>query len=328
MFLTTISVSLFVAYLGICVLALIVFVKRCMNKKRVPMEGKTVVITGGSSGVGLSLAQECLNRGASKIALIARSVNGLNSAISTLKINSNQEVRGFPADVSVTTSITDAFNKIEESFIKEIDFLFVNAGAAMPQLLKDTNIDVLGQQCDVNLKGAMLTTKAALNMLSKDAHINYSGSVCSIFTFSGYSGYGTAKTGLRGLSDTLRNEFRHTDIKIHFSIISSVDTPGYKNECLKKPEACKRIEGTASLFKPEQIAKLILGGIDKGDYYITMEFLSWIMLELCYGITPTNNIFLQMAISPFLPIIRKGALIYIDCLAKHSDPLGKKDKCE
>lgn len=324
MFFSTLSTYLLVCYLIICVLALIVFIKRCLNRKRVQVKAKTVVITGGSSGVGLALAQECLNRGASKVALIARNVDGLNRAIKSLRINDGQEVKGFSADVSEHESIANAFKEIEGNFFDKIDFLFVNAGAAMPQMLKDIDIDVLGKQCDVNLKGAMLTTKAALNMLSKDAHINYSGSICSILTFSGYSGYGTAKTGLRGLSDTMRNEFCHTDIKVHFSIISSVDTPGYKVECLKKPEACKRIEGTASLFKPEQIAKLIFDGIDRGDYYITMEFLSWIMLELGYGITPTNNIFLQMVVSPFLPIIRKGALIYIDCLAKHSDPLEKE----
>jgi hypothetical protein len=72
------------------------------------------------------------------------------------------------------------------------------------------------------------------------------------------------------------------------------------------------------LFSPAAIADIIVRGIARGDYVITMELLSWFMLELNCGIIPTTNIFLSLLIAPFLPLIRWGALKYIDILAGRS----------
>ncbi|KAH0785597.1 oxidoreductase [Histomonas meleagridis] len=310
-------------YFIIAIIALIVFIIRKYYWKKVDVKNKTVVITGGSSGVGLSLAQESFNRGAGKVVLIARNQLKLDSAKKSLKTTPDQEIITISADLCKVSEVISAFDEIR-NHMKKIDFLFINAGSAQPQLLKDMTYDDIESQTNVNFTSALLTMKAALPFLGEGSHVNFSGSICSIYTFSGYAGYGSAKFALRGLGDTLRNEFKHTGIKIHFSIISSVDTPGYKVECLKKPLSCQKIEGTCTLFKPEYIASMIFRGIDRGDYYITMEFLSYIMLEINYGIEPSNNFFLQLLVAPLIPLFRLGALIYADNLSKYSDPLIKE----
>ena len=316
------SIILFI-YCIIAILALLVFLVRKFYWKKVDVLHKTVVITGGSSGVGLSLAQESLNRGAGKVVLIARNKAKLNAAKESLKSTSEQEIITVSADLTKVDDVVSAFNEIR-NHMEKIDFLFVNAGSAQPQLLKDMTYDDIESQTNVNFTSAFLTMKAALPFLGEGSHVNFSGSICSIYTFSGYAGYGSAKFALRGLGDTLRNEFKHTGIKIHFSIISSVDTPGYKVECLRKPLSCRKIEGTCTLFKPDYIASMIFQGIDRGDYYITMELLSYIILEINYGIEPSNNFFLQLLVAPLIPIFRLGALIYADNLSKYSDPLKEK----
>jgi len=232
--------------------------------KPIDMKGKTVVITGGSSGVGLALAQNFLDRGASKIALIARSKEGLDRAISSLKKDDSQIVKGFTGDVSNYDNLSETFKSVHE-FIDTIDFLFANAGYAKPGLLSEMDGEILSKQINTNFLGAAYTTRLALPYLKKGSHVNYSGSVCSVFSFAGYSAYGPSKYALRGFAETLRNELKSSGIHVHMSIFSTVDTPGLKHENESKPDVCAKIEGTANIFTPKQIADKVLQGIDRGD---------------------------------------------------------------
>ncbi|KAK8866941.1 3-dehydrosphinganine reductase [Tritrichomonas musculus] len=312
-------------YIVIAILAILLFIFRHFYPGKTHMENANVVITGGSSGVGLAVAQECLDRGAHKVVLIARNREGLEKASQTLKYDkSNQEVITYSADVSNWESIKSAFDNIKES-VKTINYLFANAGFSKPGLFQDTTDDDFKKHIGVDYLGAAYTSRLALPMMQKGSHMTYSGSVCSIFTFAGYSAYGSAKYAIRGLAETLRNELRSSHINVHMGILSTVDTPGLKRENEFKPDVCSAIEGTATVFPPSYIAKMLLKGIDRNDYYITMEFLSWIMAEIGFGICPTSNIFMQLIFAPFIPLIRFGALIYVDVLARNPLPKVKSD---
>lgn len=312
-------------YIAIAILAILVFLYRRYYPRKTHMENSNVVITGGSSGVGLAVAQECLNRGASTVVLIARNKEGLEKAKQSLKYNeAQQKVLTYSADVSNWESLQTAFNGIKQS-VQTIDYLFANAGFSKPGLFQDTNSNDFQQHVNIDYLGAAYASRLALPMMKKGSHITYSGSVCSIFTFTGYSAYGPAKYAVKALAETLRNELRSSQINIHMGILSTVDTPGLKRENEVKPEVCSAIEGTATVFQPSYIAKELLKGIDRNDYYITMEFLSWIMAELGFGICPTGNIFMQLLFAPFIPLIRFGALIYVDVLARKPLPKPKSD---
>ncbi|OHT13116.1 oxidoreductase, short chain dehydrogenase/reductase family protein [Tritrichomonas foetus] len=312
-------------YIAIAILALLVFLYRQLPFRKTPMKGKNVVITGGSSGVGLAVAQECLNRGALNVVLIARGKEGLEKAKALLNIPSpKQMIYTIPADVSNWDSLKSAFETIKEK-IHTIDYLFANAGFAKPGLLQDTSSDDFQKQIEVDFLGAAYSARLAFPLLAKNSHVTFSGSICSVFTFAGYASYGSAKYALKALAETLRNELKSSETFIHMGILSTVDTPGLKRENEVKPEVCAAIEGTANIFSPETIAKKLLQGIDRNDYYITMEFLSWIMLEIGFGIAPTSNIFMQLVFAPFIPLIRYGALFYVDFLARKPLPKPKID---
>jgi short-subunit dehydrogenase len=217
-----------------------------------------------------------------------------------------------------------AFAEIAQ-FCGTIDFLFVNAGFAKPGLLSEmTSSDLLGQ-LKVNYAGAVCTTRLAHDLMNRGGHITYSGSVCSVLSFAGYSGYGPSKYAVRGLAETLRNELKSAKLNVHIALLSPVDTPGLKRENETKPSVCRDIEGTATLMSPDEVAEMILRGIDRGDYCIVMELLSWLMVELNCGIIPCNNIFLSLLVAPFLPVIRWGAVKYIDFLARHPTAHAKSD---
>jgi NAD(P)-dependent dehydrogenase (short-subunit alcohol dehydrogenase family) len=223
-------------------------------------------------------------------------------------------VHGISLDVSDWASVQAGFDKVKE-ITPSLDYVFANAGFAKPGLLESMSEKDFSGQMGVNHFGAAFTAKFALPLLKKGSHITFSGSVCSILSFAGYSGYGPSKYAVRGLAETLRNELKPKGIKVHLAVISPVDTPGLKRENECKPKVCAAIEGTATLFSPRYIADRIMRGICLGDYVITMELLSWLMLELNCGIIPTSNIFTSLLLSPFLPLIRWAAMLYIDILA-------------
>jgi 3-dehydrosphinganine reductase len=300
---------------AILVLAILLDISRRFFARRLNFSGKTVVITGGSSGVGLALAQESLSRGAATVFLIARTQSTLDSAVNSLQFSSAQRVLSISADVSDWSSVEAAVSEISKS-CQSVDYLFANAGYADPRLFEELTADQFRNQMNVNFLGAAFVTRLLLPLLRRGSHVVFSASVCSVLSFAGYGAYGPAKYAVRGLAETLRNELKSFGIETHIGILSTVDTPGLKRENEVKPKVCSAIEGTATVFSAKEVAQKIIRGLDRGDYVIVMEPLAWIMVELNCGIIPSNNIFASLLVAPFLPIIRWVAVLYIDFLAK------------
>lgn len=314
---------IFVIYALLAFFALIVYLYRKLFAKLPDMTNKVVVITGASSGLGFSFAQLSLNLGASHLFLIARNEKNLNEAAAKLKKTDQQTIHPFPGDVSNYDVMKEIFENIA-TFGKPIDYLFANAGFAKPGMIENLSENDFINQMNTNYLGAAFVSKLAIPLMTKGSHISFSGSVCSVMSFAGFSAYSPSKYALKGLADSLRNDLKQKNIFLHLNLLSNMDTPGLKKENETKPQECSAIEGTAQTFSPDFIAEYVLKRITQGDYTITMEALVWFINEFGYGICPSNNIFLQLLIAPFLPLIRFGTLIYIDTLAK----LGSKPKNE
>lgn len=278
------------------------------------MKGKHVVITGGSSGLGIALGKEAFNNGAAHVTLIARKQEQLEAASAKIPHKEDQAIHIISADVTNVESLQNAFNQIKDLGLK-IDYLFPNAGYARPGEFDQLPIEEFKNLMNVNGIGAILSTRMAYPLLNEGAHITFSGSICSLLTFSGYAAYGPSKFALKGFADTIRNEFSHKSIHVHMGIYSSMDSPGFAIENKYKPTACAAIEGTANLFSPETIAKYVYWGINRNDYFIYTEILTFFIINVSYGIAPSNNIFADLFFAPFVPIIRYFTVKYIDGLA-------------
>lgn len=311
-------------YLFCLIFGIIWAVVKHMTIKKKPMTNKHVVITGGSSGLGIALAQDSLNLGASHITLIARKMDQLEKAAKALKHNSNQQIHLFSADVTNYESLKAAFDSIAKTGAK-IDYLFPNAGYARPGLYDELEYTDYDNLIKTNYLGAVYTCKLARPLMAKDSHITFSGSVCSTLSFIGYAAYGPSKYALKGFADSIRNEFCTDGINIHMGILSSMDSPGFKIECQTKPKPCADIEGTVKLFTPEEISDHLLKGISRGDYCICMEPLVYILYALGASVCPSDNILLDIALGPLIPIVRILGTLYLDFFVKRE---GKKQKIE
>ncbi|MEI6140405.1 MAG: SDR family oxidoreductase [Mariniphaga sp.] len=166
------------------------------------MNGKVVIITGASSGIGRALAKEFCSRGA-KLALGARRVELLAELKSELN---SPDVLCIATDVSKEAECKNLIELTIEKY-GHIDILLNNAGISMRALFKDMNLDVMHRLMDVNFYGTVYCTKYALPYL-----LESKGSLVGVISIAGYVGlpgrtaYSASKFAVRGFLDTLRIE--------------------------------------------------------------------------------------------------------------------------
>lgn len=176
------------------------------------MKNKVVIITGGSSGIGLALAQQFGGQG-SKVLITGRNAAALGAALDLLK-SQGIMAEGFVADVS-----KEGDNKAmaEYAILKfgTIDVLINNAGISMRALFEEVDLDVIKKVMDINFYGVLYATKYCLPEI-----IRNKGSVVGISSIAGYrglpgrAGYSASKFALNGFLEVLRTEFLTRDVHV------------------------------------------------------------------------------------------------------------------
>lgn len=183
---------------------------------------KTVIITGGSEGVGAATARLFADAGAN-LMLVARSKKNLESVASELRDKTRVEL--FAMDVTDTDACVDLFKKADFEFGR-IDILVNNAGFHARGNVRDVPAAELGRIIDVNLKAPIMLTRLALPYLEEaggGAIINVAslhGRLASV----GASTYSSSKFGLRIFTLALREELEGSGIKAAVVSPGPVDT--------------------------------------------------------------------------------------------------------
>lgn len=174
------------------------------------MNGKVVIITGASSGIGWASAIKFLSEGA-KVVLAARKIEEKDTSL--LKKYESDYIK-VNTDVSEEESCKRLISKTISVF-GSIDVLINNAGVSMHALFSDVDLSVLKQSMDVNYWGAIYCTKYALPYLYESK-----GSVVGVSSISGFKGlparvgYASSKFALHGFLDVLRSENQKTGLHV------------------------------------------------------------------------------------------------------------------
>ncbi|HKR96432.1 MAG TPA: SDR family NAD(P)-dependent oxidoreductase [Candidatus Angelobacter sp.] len=173
---------------------------------------KTVVITGGGSGIGLALARVFSHSGYS-VVISGRDSNRLQAAADQLgKANAN--VQAISCDVRDPVSVQKMFQQIAQRH-STLDVLINNAGVAhaltpVEQLLVETWKQVI----DTNITGTFLVTRAALPLMRAGSTIVNNLSIAAMRPFAGMSAYNASKFGALGFTQSLREELREKGIRV------------------------------------------------------------------------------------------------------------------
>lgn len=171
--------------------------------------GKTVIVTGASSGIGLAASRLFASEGAN-VVMAARRVDLLQEEASAMGGN----VLCVRADVSVEDDCRQLVEAAVERF-GGVDILVNNAGLSMRALFKDLDLKVIRTLMDVNFWGTVYCTKYALPYL-----LASKGSVVGVISIAGFAGlpgrtgYSSSKYAIRGFLDTLRIEHLYDGLHV------------------------------------------------------------------------------------------------------------------
>ncbi len=173
---------------------------------------KSILITGCSSGIGLCAATILKERGY-RVFATARKPGDLER----LKAQGLNEIQ---LDVNDSNSIQNALNEVLQQTGGTLDALFNNAGFLQAGAVEDITRDMMREQFETNVFGAMELTRLVLPIMRKQGHgrIVQNSSILGVVAMPYYGAYNASKFALEGFSNTLRQELRGTNI--HVSIIN------------------------------------------------------------------------------------------------------------
>ena len=185
------------------------------------LTGRSVLITGASSGIGLALARACAASGM-RVALMARSPGPLEAAAAEIRA-SGRECLTIAGDVSLPADARRAVAEAERSF-GGLDVLVNNAGYGLLAWLEETPAAEAERIVAVNLLGSFHPTAAAIpGMRARGGgHVIFVSSIVGKKGTPGYALYSATKFGQVGLADALRAEVAADGIDV--SVVYPIST--------------------------------------------------------------------------------------------------------
>ncbi|KAI0979425.1 hypothetical protein GJ496_007241 [Pomphorhynchus laevis] len=265
------------------------------------LQGKHVLITGASSGIGFELSKLCAARGAN-VTMVARNKERLVSAESVVSrgCQHSNKVMSISCDVS---SSYDAIEDMVDKSVKSngpIDILICNAGICFPVECAQAQPSQIKESINVNLMGPCLLCKASLSKMSKPARIVLLSSQAGQIGLYGYSSYSPAKFGLLGLAQCLQMELLKRDVHVTVAFPPDTNTPGYTEELKQASKITQNISQRSGTMEPHNVARKILDAAQNGKFACT------------FGI---NGLFLHIATSGASPIYSYWEVIVQTLLA-------------
>ena len=209
------------------------------------LEGKAVLITGASRGIGLAIAR-ALDREGAQLILVGRKRGPLARAAAQLP----GTVMSVPVDVTQPAGVKRLMAAVQKQ-IRRLDVLINNAGVFTFKPFAKTTLEDWRRNLDTNLTSIFLTTQAALPLLTRSqGDVVNILSISSRIAFPNCAAYSAAKFGARGLTGVLRRELRAQGIRVT-AVFPGMTATRMKDE-LDFPVRSEE------LLQPEDVAAAVL----------------------------------------------------------------------
>jgi 3-oxoacyl-[acyl-carrier protein] reductase len=237
------------------------------------LDGKVVVVTGGSRGIGRGICLRLASMGALVyINYVSRSSAAEETQKLIVDAGGKAEIIGF--DVADGTAVQNAFKTIT-SQVGSIDILVNNAGITRDGLMARMKEDDWDDVLNTNLKGAFLCAKAASRGMMKKKW----GRIVNISSVSGFAGnpgqvnYSAAKAGLTGLTKSMAREYASRNITVNGVAPGYIETEMTGELTDAVQDQIKGDIPLASFGQVEDIAGAVAYLVSEDGRYITGQTL-------------------------------------------------------
>jgi NAD(P)-dependent dehydrogenase (short-subunit alcohol dehydrogenase family) len=196
-----------------------------MQMPSIRFDGKTVLVTGASSGIGRETALAFASAGAN-VVLVARRAAAL-AKVATAARAAGAVVLSVTTDVTDPAAVRACFRKAVARF-GQVDLVINNAGVMLPSPVETLDPADLQQMLDVNLFGALHVMQAAVRQMRRQpdgGHIVNVASLAGRRGFSPLGGYSATKFALVGLTEALRTELVGEDVGVSLVMPGVIETP-------------------------------------------------------------------------------------------------------
>lgn len=209
---------------------------------------KVAFITGGSSGIGLGIAETLLQAGY-RVAITSRSNERAQSVASTLKTQYGGEVLAHALDVRNYEDQVDVVKQITDQWGR-LDVVIANAGVGHFAHIENLSVDLWRETIETNLSGPFYTIKACLPYLkeSQGYYITISSLAGTNF-FNNGAAYNASKFGVTGFTQAVMLDLRDQGIKVSTIMPGSVAT-AFNNHVVNDADSWK--------IQKEDIGALVL----------------------------------------------------------------------
>lgn len=227
---------------------------------------KHVIVTGGSSGIGLALAETLVRLG-SEVTLVARREGPLLEAkAKAAAARPGAKVHVLPLDISDAEAVQAGLTPHLQAHPAQM--LINNAGVAMPGRFLEMDPAQYRQQMDINYFGMLHMCQVVVpHLVAQGAgHVCNVGSLLSVMGIYGYSAYAATKFAMYGFSECLRAELKPLDIRVTMLLPPDTDTPQHAMEIAHLPEETKAIAGNVKMLSAQQVADACLKGMEAGRF--------------------------------------------------------------
>ncbi|MGF6172824.1 SDR family oxidoreductase [Ensifer sp. 4252] len=258
-----------------------------------------VIITGGSSGIGLAIASIYASRGA-RLSLIARSAEILNRARDELisKSATAGNIRIETADVAREEEIIAAIHRCEAAF-GPCDILVTSAGVVEPGRFEELPSAAFQRQMETNFSGTVHAVRAVYGGMKQRGHgkIMMISSGAGLLGIYGYSAYCASKFALHGLAQALRCEARAHGVGVSICFPPDTQTPQLQRElAFRHPEAAA-VMGTVRPWSADAVAHKVVAGIEHGRFEIFFGMTLFLLGRLGPAVRPILNWWFDRAIA-------------------------------
>ncbi|KAK3746426.1 hypothetical protein QZH41_012765, partial [Actinostola sp. cb2023] len=281
-------------------------------------------VTGGSSGIGKSLAVQLAKSGAN-VTILARNEERLQKAKEEVAKHlwegrkerlqkAKEEVakhlwEGRKVGKLSMYSTTDLRNILLNSHVFHrpvlvfgpVDLLFNCAGYAICGRFDDLKIDDFKNMMNTNYFGSVYPTYAVIKSMKarQQGHVVFVSSMGGQFGIFGLSAYSASKFAIRGFAECLFMEVKPYNVGVSVVFPPDTDTPGFENENKNKPEETHLICSSGGLFPPDHVAQKqsskvsstnnVIKGVQSRQFLVTCGFDGWALNTVTSGATPFTS---------------------------------------